>query len=34
MELDKSEQEYNLAKLDYDIAQKRLNGSPKELSPW
>lgn len=31
MELDKSEQEYNLAKLDYDIAQKKLNGSPKEL---
>lgn len=31
MELDKSEQEYNLAKHDYDTAQKQINGSPKEL---
>lgn len=31
MELDKSEQEYNLAKHDFDTAQKKINGSPKEL---
>lgn len=31
MELDKSEQEYNLAKHDFDAAQKKINGSPKEL---
>ena len=31
MELDKSEQEYNLAKHDYDTVQKQINGSPKEL---
>lgn len=31
MELDKSEQEYNLAKHDFDVAQKKINGSPKEL---
>lgn len=31
LELDKSDQEYELARLDYDIAQKRLTGSPKEL---
>ena len=31
MELDKSEQEYNLAKHDYDTVQKQISGSPKEL---
>lgn len=31
LELDSSEQEYNLASLDYDIAQKKLNGSKREI---
>lgn len=29
--LDKTEQEYNLAKLDYDIDSKRMNSSPREM---
>ena len=31
LELDSSEQEYDLASLDYDIAQKKLNGSKREI---
>ena len=31
LELDATEQEYNLASLDYDIAQKKLNGSKREI---
>lgn len=31
MELDKSEQEYNLARHDFDTAQKQISSSPKEL---
>lgn len=31
LELDKSEQEYNLAKHDFDTAQKQINSSPREL---
>jgi len=31
VELDTSEQEYELAKLQYEIAQVKINGSPKEL---
>jgi multidrug efflux pump subunit AcrA (membrane-fusion protein) len=31
MELDSTEQQYNLAKLDYDIAQKKISGSKREL---
>lgn len=31
IQLDSTEQEYNLAKLDYDIAQKKISGSTREL---
>lgn len=31
LELDDTEQEYNLASLDFDIAQKKLNGSKREI---
>lgn len=31
VELDTSSQEYDIAKIDYDIAQTRINGNPKEL---
>lgn len=31
MELDKADQEYDLAKHDFDTAQKKISGSPKEL---
>ena len=31
LELDATEQEYNLAELDYNIAQKKLNGSKREI---
>lgn len=31
LELDATEQEYNLASLDYDIAQKKISGSKREL---
>ena len=31
LELNKSEQQYNLEKQDYDIAQKRINGSAREV---
>ena len=31
LELDDSEQEYDLAELDYNIAQKKLNGSKREI---
>ncbi len=31
IQLDSTEQQYNLAKLDYDIAQKKISGSKREL---
>ena len=31
LELDATEQQYNLASLDYDIAQKKISGSKREL---
>ena len=31
MQLDSTEQQYNLAKIDYDIAQKKISGSKREL---
>ncbi|GMO30686.1 MAG: hypothetical protein Ta2B_11550 [Termitinemataceae bacterium] len=31
VQIDDTEQRYNLARLDYDIAQKRLSGAPREL---
>lgn len=32
LKLDDAEQRYNLAKLDYDIAQRQISGSPRELA--